>query len=148
MAADRFLVQSALTACAELLRRRGRIEDLRELGTGKHAHATLRPYARALEDRGRTGEAEAVLREFLGSDEYPAPFRWPLTELLARQGRLDDAVEMGRPTFDHHDTCLLDGLIGLLHEAHRRRDAAVQAACGPGEPPSRRRAEPGTAARM
>ncbi|MDK0517843.1 hypothetical protein [Streptomyces sp. ML-6] len=116
IAADRFLVQNTLTAYAELLQRNDRMEELRELGTGEHAHVGLPYYARALEDRGRTDEAETVLRRFIAADEW-GRFRWPLIELLGRQGRLEEAVEVGRPTFDHHDACLLESVIHLLAEA-------------------------------
>ncbi|MFF9572742.1 hypothetical protein [Streptomyces sp. NPDC014685] len=116
IAVGRFLVQNTLTAYAELLQRNDRMEELRELGTGEHAHVGLPYYARALEDRGRADEAETVLRRFIAADEW-GRFRWPLIELLGRQGRLEEAVEVGRPTFDHHDACLLESVIHLLAEA-------------------------------
>ncbi len=99
------------------LRRHGRVEELRVLGTGERADETLAYYARALEDDGQAGKAEAVLRRFIAAAEYPDRFRWPLIELLARQGRFEEAVEVGQPTFDHHDACLFEGVIHLLHEA-------------------------------
>ncbi|MFD5970896.1 tetratricopeptide repeat protein (plasmid) [Streptomyces sp. NA03103] len=122
IAAGRFLVQNTLTAYAELLQRNGRMDELRELGVGEHAHVGLPYYAKALEDRGRADEAESVLRRFLAADEWDR-YRWPLIELLARQGRMDEAVEVGRPTFDHHDACLLESVIHLLAEAGRFDDA-------------------------
>ncbi|MFD7324816.1 hypothetical protein ACFV9D_27640 [Streptomyces sp. NPDC059875] len=123
IAAGRFLTQNTLTAYAELLVRHGRIEELRELATGKHSGVTLPHYAQALEDQGRVEEAEAILRQFIGSAEYPDRFRWALIELLARHGRLSEAVEVGRPTFDYHDACLLEGVIHLLCGAGRLDDA-------------------------
>ncbi|MFE7616990.1 hypothetical protein [Streptomyces sp. NPDC057496] len=122
IAAGRFLVQNTLTAYAELLQRNGRMEELRELGTGEHADVGLSYYARALEDRGRADEAETVLRRFIAADEWDR-FRRPLIELLGRQGRIEEAVEVGRPTFDHHDACLLESVIHLLAEAGRFDDA-------------------------
>ncbi|WP_424921989.1 hypothetical protein [Streptomyces sp. wa1] len=122
IAAGRFLVQNTLTAYAELCQRNGRMDELRELGIGEHAHVGLPYYARALEDRGQADEAENVLRRFTAADEW-GRFRWPLIELLWRQGRIAEAVEVGRPTFDHHDACLLDGVIHLLSEAGRFDDA-------------------------
>ncbi|MGW5932468.1 tetratricopeptide repeat protein [Streptomyces anulatus] len=122
IAASRFLVQNTLTAYAELLQRNGRIDELRELGIGEHAHVGLPYYARALEDRGRADEAETFLRRFIAADEWDR-FRWPLIELLGRQGRIAEAVEVGRPTFDHHDACLLESVIHLLSEAGRFDDA-------------------------
>ncbi|WP_279329078.1 hypothetical protein [Streptomyces sp. OS603R] len=123
IAAGHFVVQNTLIAYAELLRRHGRVEELRVLGTGERADETLAYYARALEDDGQAGKAEAVLRRFIATAEYPDRFRWPLIELLARQGRFEEAVEVGQPTFDHHDACLFDGVIHLLHEAGRLDDA-------------------------
>ncbi|MEU9464915.1 hypothetical protein [Streptomyces sp. NPDC048312] len=123
IAAGHFLVQNTLTAYAELLQRHGRLEELRVLGTGKHAGEALAYYARALEDDGQEDEAEAVLRHFIAAAEYPDQFRWALIELLGRQGRIEDAVEVGRPTFDYHDACLFEGVIHLLHEAGRLDDA-------------------------
>jgi Tetratricopeptide repeat. len=123
IAAGHFVVQNTLIAYAELLRRHGRLEELRVLGTGEHAGETLRYYAGALQDDGRADEAEAVLRRFIAASEYPDRFRWPLIELLYRQGRIEEAVEVGRPTFDYHDACLFESIIHLLHEAGRSQDA-------------------------
>ncbi|MFI9345760.1 hypothetical protein ACIG0D_31550 [Streptomyces sp. NPDC052773] len=123
VAAGHFVVGNTLIAYAELLRRHGRLEELRVLGAGEHAGETLAYYARALEDDGQAGEAEAVLRRFIAAGEYPDRFRWPLIELLGRQGRIEEAVEVGRPTFDYHDACLFEGVIHLLHEAGRPDDA-------------------------
>lgn len=123
IAAGHFIAQNTLIAYAELLRRHGRVEELCVLGTGERAGETLAYYARALEDDGQAGEAEAVLRRFIAAAEYPDRFRWPLIELLGRQGRLEEAIEVGRPTFDYHDSCLFEGVIHLLHEAGRLDDA-------------------------
>lgn len=117
------MVQNTLIAYAELLRRHGRLEELRVLGAGERAGETLAHYARALEDAGQADEAEAVLRRFIADAEHPNRFRWPLIELLERQGRIEEAVEVGRPTFDDHDACLFEGVIHLLHEAGRLDDA-------------------------
>ncbi|NYV74051.1 tetratricopeptide repeat protein [Streptomyces sp. UH6] len=122
IAAGRFLVENTLTAHAELLRRTGRVDELRELGTGEHAHVGLPYYARALEDRGRADEAETLLRRFVAADEGNR-FRRPLIELLRRQGRIDEAVEVGRPAFYDHDACLLERVLHLLAEAGRFDDA-------------------------
>lgn len=123
IAAGHFVVQNTLIAYAELLRRHGGVEELRVLGTGERADETLAYYARALEDNGQAGEAEAVLRRFIAAAEYPDRFRWPLIELLGGQGRIEEAIEVGRPTFDYHDACLFEGVIHLLHEAGRLDDA-------------------------
>ncbi|MFJ3439529.1 hypothetical protein ACIPMU_39210 [Streptomyces cyaneofuscatus] len=123
IAAGHFVVQNTLIAYAKLLRRHGGVEELRVLGTGERADETLAYYARALEDDGQAGEAEAVLRRFIAAAEYPDRFRWPLIELLGRQGRIEEAIEVGRPTFDYHDAWLFEGVIHLLHEAGRLDDA-------------------------
>ncbi|MFG2732986.1 tetratricopeptide repeat protein [Streptomyces canus] len=123
IAAGHIVVQNTLIAYAELLWRHGRLEELRLLGTGERAGDTLAYYARALEDDGQADEAEAVLRRYIAAAEHPDRFRWPLIELLARQGRIEEAVEVGRPTFDYHDACLFEGVIHLLHEAGWLDDA-------------------------
>ncbi|MGW1607587.1 tetratricopeptide repeat protein, partial [Streptomyces eurythermus] len=46
-------------------------------------------------------------------------------ELLGRQGRIVEAVEVGHPTFEYHDACLFEGVIHLLHEAGRPIDAVA-----------------------
>ncbi|MGW2952670.1 tetratricopeptide repeat protein [Streptomyces eurythermus] len=125
IAAGHFVVQNTLIAYAELLLRHGRIEELRVLGTGERADDTLAYYARALEDHGLADEAEAVLRRFIATAEHPDRFRRPLIELLGRQGRIEEAVEVGRPTFEYHDACLFEGVIHLLHEAGRPDDAVA-----------------------
>lgn len=123
VAAGHYVVQNTLIAYAELLRRHGGVEELSVLSTGERADETLAYYARALEDDGQASEAEAVLRRFIAVAEYPDRFRWPLIELLGRQGRIEEAIEVGRPTFDYHDVCLFDDVIHLLHEAGRLDDA-------------------------
>ncbi|WP_405633844.1 hypothetical protein [Streptomyces sp. NBC_01174] len=42
-----------------------------------------------------------------------------------RQGRLDEAVEVGHPTFDYHDACLMEGVIHLLYKSGRSDDAVA-----------------------
>ncbi|WP_330237527.1 tetratricopeptide repeat protein [Streptomyces sp. NBC_00525] len=118
IAAGRYLAQNTLEAYAALLRRNDRMEELRDLSTGEHAHVVLPYYAKALEEHGRAGEAETILRRHIETDEGIC-FRWPLIDLLRRQGRVEDAVEVGRPTFDYHDACLLENVIHLLAEAGR-----------------------------
>ncbi|WP_260697034.1 hypothetical protein [Streptomyces sp. 130] len=122
IAAGRYVVQNTLEAYAALLRRNDRMQELCALGTGEHAQVALPYYAKALEDHGRADEAEAILRRFIAADEWDR-FRWPLIDLLGRQGRFEDAVEVGRPTFGYHDACLLESVIHLLAEAGRYDDA-------------------------
>ncbi|MFJ9440924.1 tetratricopeptide repeat protein [Kitasatospora sp. NPDC101235] len=94
---------------ADLLAGQGRIDRLHELAAGEHAQLARNRYAEVLEEQGRVREAEAVLREALEADGRHA--RWRLMTFLARQGRLDEAVDVGRPTYEHAEGNL------LLHEA-------------------------------
>ncbi|MFD4660339.1 tetratricopeptide repeat protein [Kitasatospora sp. NPDC058444] len=87
---------------AGLLAGQGRIEQLRELATGEHVKLALIGCADALEGQGRFQEAEAVLREALEAD--PEYARRRLMTFLARRGRLDEAVEVGRPTYEFQDS--------------------------------------------
>ncbi|MBC9719622.1 hypothetical protein H9Y04_44860 [Streptomyces sp. TRM66268-LWL] len=121
--AGRFVYQNTLEAYAELLVRHHRIDELRDFGTGEHARVGLPRYARALEQAGLVDEAEAVLRQFIASQEYPGHYRWALIEMLARHDRLDDAIEVARPTFEYHDDSLLESILHLLQEAGRADDA-------------------------
>ncbi|MEU1289280.1 tetratricopeptide repeat protein [Kitasatospora sp. NPDC005856] len=109
---------------AELLAGQGRIEQLRELATGEHAQLALDRCADALEQQGRFQEAEAVLREALEADGAHARRRLML--FLARRGRLDEAVDVGRPTFEYHDRgSLLHEAIDLLIK-HGRPERALE----------------------
>ncbi|MFF2748744.1 tetratricopeptide repeat protein [Kitasatospora sp. NPDC058048] len=102
---------------AELLAGQGRFEQLRELAAGEHAEDALNRYADALEEQGRVREAEAVLQEALEADGRHA--RRHLMAFLARQGRLDEAVDVGRPTYEHAEENLLHEAIELLIKAGR-----------------------------
>ncbi|MFG2913400.1 hypothetical protein ACGF0D_10980 [Kitasatospora sp. NPDC048298] len=102
---------------AELLARQGRFEQLRELATGEHAEAALTAYADGLEESGRIREAEAVLREALEAEHGRA--RPHLMKFLGRQGRLDEAVDVGRPTYEDDEGNLLHEAIDLLVRGDR-----------------------------
>lgn len=86
---------------AKLLARQGLIEELGSLAAGEH-YAAFDVYAKALEDAGRAPEAEALLRERIGAHDHPKD-RVALIHLLVRQGRIDEAVETGRPTYGYYD---------------------------------------------
>lgn len=86
---------------AKLLARQGLIEELGALAAGEH-YAAFDVYAKALEDAGRAPEAEALLRERIGAHDHPKD-RVALIHLLVRQGRIDEAVETGRPTYGYYD---------------------------------------------
>ncbi|MFJ9448255.1 hypothetical protein ACIRRH_41545 [Kitasatospora sp. NPDC101235] len=86
---------------AELLARQGLIEELGALAAEDHRSA-LDVYAKALEDAGRASEAETVLREGIEAHDHPKD-RAALMRLLVRRGRVDEAVETGRPTYEYYD---------------------------------------------
>ncbi|GLW57981.1 tetratricopeptide repeat protein [Kitasatospora phosalacinea] len=86
---------------AELLARQGLIDELEALAAEDHRSA-LDVYAKALEDAGRASEAEAVLRDGIEAHGHPKD-RAALMRLLVRQGRVDEAVETGRPTYEYYD---------------------------------------------
>lgn len=112
VAGRRFLAQNTLTAYAELLGRHGRLGELRELATGRDAHAALDIYADALRDRGRAGEAERVMREAIAADDWVGYRAW-LSSALLRDGRLDDAITVAEPGFSWYDCSNL--LAPLVH---------------------------------
>lgn len=112
----RFLTQNTLTAYAELLARRGRLDDLRELAGGNHAHTVLAIYADALRDSGRAREAEVLMREAITADDWVGHRAW-LSSALVRDGRLDDAITVAACGFSWHDCSnLLAPLVHLLFD--------------------------------
>ncbi|MFF2548037.1 hypothetical protein ACFVUY_36495 [Kitasatospora sp. NPDC058063] len=77
-----------------------------------------------LEDVGQLQEAEAVLRESIATHDHPA-HRAGLMNLLKRQNRLDEAVEVGRPTYDYYDCGnLVHSAVQMLDEDGRPGRAA------------------------
>ncbi|MGW4688059.1 hypothetical protein ACWEPM_24640 [Streptomyces sp. NPDC004244] len=114
VAGRRFLTQNTLTAYAELLARRGRLGELRELAAGRDTHTVLPVYAGALRDRGRAGEAETLMREAIAADDWVGYRAW-LSSALVRDGRLDDAIAVAEPGFSRYDCSnLLAPLVGTL----------------------------------
>lgn len=113
VAARRYGPQNTVETYVGLLARHGRIEELhRAVTTGGHAREALRPLVGALQDAGRTGEAETLLRELIAATDYPGSCQSLLMDLLAGQDRIDEAVEVVRPTFE-------DPWEGLLYVAVR-----------------------------
>ncbi|MEU8924315.1 hypothetical protein AB0D10_25810 [Kitasatospora sp. NPDC048545] len=86
---------------AALLARQGLIDELGALAAEDHRSA-FDVYATALEDAGRAPEAEALLRKGIEAHDHPKD-RVALMHLLVRQGRIDEAVETGRPTYAYYD---------------------------------------------
>jgi len=108
-----------VSALEDLLVRHRRVDALRASATGARAPQLLARYAWLLEDLGRVAEAEALLREFAAGQDRPQ-YHAALVGLLGRQGRYEEAVEAGRPTFGHFDgNDLLPVLTDMLVEAGR-----------------------------
>jgi tetratricopeptide (TPR) repeat protein len=102
IAEKRYGTQKTLTAYAELLSRHGRLDDLREMATGEHAHTVLGIFAGALRDCGRADEAETVMREAIAADGWVGYRAW-LSAILLQDGRLDDAIAVAEPGFSWYD---------------------------------------------
>ncbi|MEU3657283.1 hypothetical protein AB0E67_31730 [Streptomyces sp. NPDC032161] len=116
VAARRYGPQNTVQSYAELLARHGRMEELRQAATGGHAREAFRPLVMALENAGRAPEGETMLREFIDTTDYPRNYQSLLMELLARQGRIDEAVEAVRTTFEDPWEGLLQPAVLMLAE--------------------------------
>ncbi|MFD9124307.1 hypothetical protein [Kitasatospora sp. NPDC059571] len=127
VAAGRYGPQNTVEFYAELLARHGRVEELRELATGPQQSSAVPAYVKALEDLGRAWHAEAFLRGLIATLEYPTRYEYQLLELLARQGRLDEAVAAVAHTFDDlNDSNLLQSAMLVLAEhGHHARALAL-----------------------
>ncbi len=104
---------------ADLLARHDRIEELREYAASEyHGHAAQR-LAELLEERGDVAGAIAVYQQRVPDSSSGAAVR--LAELLARQGRGDEALEVLRSLADSNgaDDWLID-LICELYAAQGR----------------------------
>ncbi|MFJ5026160.1 tetratricopeptide repeat protein [Streptomyces goshikiensis] len=112
IAEKRYGTPNTLTAYAELLSRHGRLNDLRELATGEHAHTVLDIFAGALRDCGRADEAEKVMREAIAADDWVGYRAW-LSVTLLQDGRLNDAIAVAEPGFSWYDCSNL--LAPLVH---------------------------------
>ncbi len=91
IAVKRYGTQNTPTAYAELLSRHGQLDDLRKLASGEHAHTVLDVFADALRDRGRTAEAETVMRDAIAADDWVGYRAWLSLEPAAGRpaGRRD-----------------------------------------------------------
>ncbi|WP_329030553.1 MULTISPECIES: hypothetical protein [unclassified Streptomyces] len=116
VAAHRSSAEIMRVSYARLLARHGRIEDLRQMATGDHEYAAFSPLVTALEEAGQPEEAENLLRDYITTTESPGNYQTLLMELLVRQGRLDDAVEAVRPTFEDRWDSLLQSAVLVLAE--------------------------------
>ncbi|WP_159401267.1 tetratricopeptide repeat protein, partial [Streptomyces sp. NRRL B-24484] len=126
VAARRYGPQNTVEFYADLLARNGRIDELRDLATGPQQPTVSAAYVTALQDLGRSGEAEAFLRGLVDTVTHPTRYESALLVLLARQGRFDEAVAVVAHTFDDlHDTNLLQSTIIVLAE-HGLPDRALE----------------------
>ncbi|MER7848376.1 hypothetical protein ABTZ03_31070 [Kitasatospora sp. NPDC096077] len=128
VAADRGWPSDTVDDYAKLLARHGRLEELRELATGPARYNAVRPYVAALEAAGRFDEAEDYLRGLIADTPYPGNYESRLMELLMRQGRTEDALQVVEHTFDDlYDGNLLQAAMILLAE-QGRHDRALEIA--------------------
>lgn len=116
VAARRFGPRNTVETYVRLLARHGRFEELRRAATGDHAREAFRPLVGLLEEEGRSGEAETMLREANAATDFPRGGESLLMELLARQGRFEEAVEAVRHTFDDPWDSLLQPAVLMLAE--------------------------------
>ncbi|MFD3517440.1 hypothetical protein [Streptomyces sp. NPDC058657] len=112
VAAHRYGPLNTVVTYTWLLARHGRTEELRQAATGDHAREAFRPLTSALIAAGRAGEAETLLREHLATAQYPQ--EWMLMEFLAAQGRFEEAIDIGLPTFEDPWESPLQGIVILL----------------------------------
>lgn len=118
VAARRYGPQNTVESYVALLARHGRIEELhRAATTGGHEREALRPLVEALKAAGRAGEAETLLRGLVAANDYPGRCQALLMDLLAGQGRIDEAVEVVRPTFENPWEGLLYLAVRMLSDA-------------------------------
>jgi len=123
VAARRYFFQNTVEFYAALPGRHGRIEELRKLGGGEHATAALSHDTKALKDLGRAQEAETDLREIIDATDHPN-HRSTLVDPLTRQGRIAEAIEVARPTFEYYDCGNhLEWVVHLLVEDGRPEQA-------------------------
>ncbi|MGW2540209.1 tetratricopeptide repeat protein [Kitasatospora sp. NPDC001574] len=108
---------------AALLARQGLTEELAHLAAIIDVVVPI--YVEELSAAGRAAEAESLLRERLrGLDRDHDRVR--LMMFLGRQGRIDEAVEVGLPACEDHDNGgIVHQLIGLLVDDNRP-DRALQ----------------------
>ncbi|MFE2867712.1 tetratricopeptide repeat protein [Embleya sp. NPDC059259] len=96
-----------------ILARNDRLDELRLLATGPHARWAVASLAGRLEESGRVEDAVATLRSAVKARVPCVEGRLAL--LLARIGRLEEAVEAVRPELDDADcSCLIVEFLDLL----------------------------------
>ncbi|MEU5289492.1 CDC27 family protein [Streptomyces sp. CA-278952] len=116
VAARRYGPQNTVQSYAQLLARHGRVEELQQAATGGHAREAFRPLMQAFTAAGRAQDAEEVLRRHIATARYPSSQQGLLMEFLIEQGRFEEAITVGRPTFEDPWESPLQGVVFLLAE--------------------------------
>ncbi|MGX4731468.1 tetratricopeptide repeat protein [Kitasatospora griseola] len=113
-------------ALADLLARRGRIEELRAYTDSEyHGHAA-QSLAEVLEERGDEEGATAVYRTFAEKPHGMWRVGHLLSQLLVRHGHVDEAIAEMRALADSPggaDDCVVDTLCALYAEHGRAQEA-------------------------
>ncbi|MFE2296489.1 hypothetical protein [Streptomyces sp. NPDC059452] len=125
VAARRYGPQNTVQSYTQLLARHGRVEELEQAATGGHAREAFRPLIKAFTAAGRAQDAEEALRRHIATAEYPRNEQWFLIEFLVGQGRFEEAITAGRPTFEAPWESSLQGIVLLLAE-NGLHDRALQ----------------------
>ncbi|CAL9619358.1 hypothetical protein SUDANB38_05843 [Streptomyces sp. enrichment culture] len=105
---------------ADLLARHDRITELRAYAASEHHGHAVQRLAGVLEERGDVKGAIAAYRVF---DATPSGMRHvavPLSELLARHGRSDEAIEVLRALTEHDAEDWLVHILCTLYADHGR----------------------------
>ncbi|MFH9298401.1 tetratricopeptide repeat protein [Streptomyces sp. NPDC017520] len=125
VAARRYGPQNTVESYAQLLARHGRVRELQQAATGRHAREAFRPLMKAFTAAGRAQDAEEILRRHIATAEYPSNQQWFLMEFLIEQGRFEEAIAVGRPDFEDPWESPLQGIVLLLAE-NGLHDRALQ----------------------
>ncbi|MEU2998219.1 hypothetical protein ABZ684_11660 [Streptomyces sp. NPDC006995] len=125
VAEHRYGPRNTVQSYAQLLARHGRVEQLQQAVTGGHAREALRPLTKAFTAAGRAQDAEEILRRHIATAEYPGNEQWFLIEFLIEQRRFEEAIAVGRRTFEDPWESPLQGVVFLLAE-NGLHDRALQ----------------------
>ncbi|HUZ52469.1 MAG TPA: helix-turn-helix domain-containing protein [Streptosporangiaceae bacterium] len=122
------LGQAVRRGLAELLEQAGHLREAAELQrylAQRGDKPALARLAELLEQIGQIDEAAATWRRLAGSDDMDVYSMRSLTSLLARAGRIDEAVEVSQQLADRGYDYAVEALAGLLEEAEKRDEAVA-----------------------
>ncbi|KIX77284.1 hypothetical protein SF12_14545 [Streptomyces sp. MBRL 601] len=105
---------------ADLLARNGRITELRAYAASAYPGYAVRRLAEVLEERGDVEGAIAAFRTFGATPSGMGQVAEPLSGLLVRHGRSDEAIEVLRSFTEHHAEDWLVGTLCTLYADHGR----------------------------